>query len=184
MMYTLSYPSLILMSITVLICSISVYTDLKTRKILNKITYPSIILGFLLQPFLYWMSGLNGWTGLLQSLYGFLLGFGFFFIFYLIGKGKNMGAGDVKLMGAVGALLGWEMTINVIVFTAITGLVVALLLFFPLLYTLMRTGNTFTLKEYGKLTMPYGVSIGVGAIVAILFRILLITGALSRPVFL
>ena len=95
-----------------------------------------------------------------------------------------MGAGDVKLMGAVGALLGWEMTINVIIFTAITGLVVAILLFFPLLYTLMRTGNTFTLKEYGKLTMPYGISIGVGAIVAILFRILLITGALSRPVFL
>jgi prepilin peptidase CpaA len=184
MMYQWSYHSIILYLATVIICGISIVTDIKTRKILNVVTYPAIVFGFLAGPTLVILYGGTFWEGLTHSLWGFLLGFGFFFVFYLIGKGKNMGAGDVKLMGAIGALLGWKMTVNAIIITALVGLLVAVLLFFPLFYALIKTGNASTLKGYGKMTMPYGVSIAIGTVLAVLLRILYVTQILEAPIFL
>ncbi|MDD4028770.1 MAG: prepilin peptidase [Caldisericia bacterium] len=184
MMYQLSYHSIILYVITTVVCGISIVTDIKTRKILNIVTYPAILLGFVVGPTLVLFHGGTFWEGFSHSLWGFLLGFGFFFIFYLVGKGKNMGAGDVKLMGAIGALLGWEMAVNAIILTAIVGLVVAIILFFPLFHALIKTQNASTLKGYGKMTMPYGVSIAIGTVLAILLRILYIIHVLEMPLFL
>ena len=184
MMNDLSYYSLVLYFVTFVVCGISIVTDIRIRKILNIVTYPAILLGFVLNPILHYGYSQSVGLGFLHSLLGFLLGFGFFFIFYIFGKGKNMGAGDVKLMGAIGALLGWEMTLNAIIFTAFTGLLVAIFLFFPLLYTMIKSGNVLALKGYGKLTMPYGVSIGIGTILAILFRILYLAGYMQGPLFL
>jgi prepilin peptidase CpaA len=184
MMYQLSYHSTILYLAAVIICGISIVTDIKTRKILNVVTYPGVAFGFLAGPTLVMLHGGSFWEGLTHSLWGFLLGFGFFFVFYLIGKGKNMGAGDVKLMSAIGAILGWQMTINAIILTALVGLVVAVLLFFPLFSALIKTGNASTLKGYGKMTMPYGVSIAIGTVLAVLFRILYVIQFFEVPIFL
>ncbi|MCK5848125.1 MAG: prepilin peptidase [Caldisericia bacterium] len=175
---------LIVFSIVVVVCIVSVITDIKTRKILNAVTLPAFLLGITINPLFFKLSGLNPLNGLLNSLYGLIIGFGFFFVFYIVGKGKNMGAGDVKLMGAIGSLVGWQMTVNSIIFTSFVGLIVAIILFFPLLYTLIFSGNAASLKDYGKMTVPYGVSIGIGTLIAVGFRLLYIAEILEVPLFI
>ena len=155
--------------ITIVICFLCGISDYRTRKIPNVITLPSIILGFILNTVLSFYYGF-GWSGLLSSILGFAIGFGFFLIFYLISHGKGMGAGDVKLFGAIGALLGYKMTIYALFATAITGLVIAVILFFPVFYALLRTANLSVLTSYRNKPVPYGVAIAIGTIlVSILF---------------
>ncbi|GJL55736.1 MAG: type 4 prepilin peptidase 1 [Nitrospirales bacterium] len=72
-------------------------TDVRWGKIPNVITLPLAGLGLAIHV------GANGYQGLLFSLQGFGLGFGLLIIFYALG---GMGAGDVKLFGAVGAIIG------------------------------------------------------------------------------
>jgi len=74
----------------------AIFYDLKWRIIPNNITFFLIIFGFI-----YNLLS-NGTAGLISAFSGFLVGAGFFFIFFLIGA---MGAGDVKLMGGIGAVL-------------------------------------------------------------------------------
>jgi prepilin peptidase CpaA len=45
----------------------------------------------------------KGWSGSLHSLFGAMIGFSIFLIFYLLG---GMGGGDLELMAGFGALLG------------------------------------------------------------------------------
>jgi len=72
-------------------------TDVRWSKIPNSITLPLAGLGLLIH-------GLsNGLNGLVFSLEGLGLGFGLLLVFYILG---GMGAGDVKLFGAVGAVIG------------------------------------------------------------------------------
>jgi len=71
-------------------------SDLKTGRIPNWITVPGAVLGLALQSYH------DGFQGALSSLVGAALGVGIFMVLYLAG---GMGAGDVKLFGAVGALV-------------------------------------------------------------------------------
>ena len=51
------------------------------------------------------------WDGILNGLGGFGLGFGLFFVLWIIG---SAGGGDVKLMGALSVWLGGSLTLKVI----------------------------------------------------------------------
>ena len=51
------------------------------------------------------------WDGIVNGLAGFGLGFGLFFVLWMIG---SAGGGDVKLMGALGVWLGGPLTLKVI----------------------------------------------------------------------
>jgi len=88
------------------------WSDLRTRRIPNWITVPGAALGFALQA---WYGGLHG---ALASLAGAGLGLGIFIALYMAG---GMGAGDVKLFSAVGALVGPQALILVFVFTGLLG---------------------------------------------------------------
>ncbi len=86
--------------------------DAKYRRIPNILTLSTILAGIMYHS---WFSGSQGF---LFSLGGVFLGMALLVIFYAMGK---MGAGDVKLMGAVGGILGPAGVFNAFLFTAIVG---------------------------------------------------------------
>jgi prepilin peptidase CpaA len=76
---------------------IAVIEDLRRLKIPNWVTYPTMLLALIAH------GVAAGVDGLLFSAGGLASGIGLFIIPYLMG---GMGAGDAKLMGAVGAIIG------------------------------------------------------------------------------
>lgn len=82
------------LAIFAVICGV---TDLVKGKVYNVVTYPAIVLGFVLQVILF------GGPGFFSALAGFAIGFFPAFLFFLLAEG---GGGDVKLLGAVGAIAG------------------------------------------------------------------------------
>jgi prepilin peptidase CpaA len=89
-------------TIVVLVASlIATATDVTRFKVHNLLTLPLLAFGLVYHGFV------GGPTELAQSLLGALLGFGVLVGFYLLG---GVGAGDVKLLAAVGAWLGLPLT--------------------------------------------------------------------------
>lgn len=156
--------------VTIIVCWWCGISDYRTRKIPNVVTLPAILLGLLMNTSLSLYQGM-GWSGLFSSLAGFGIGFGFFFFFYWISKGTKMGAGDVKLFGAIGALLGFRLTLYALVLTSLTGLMVAVILFFPVFYLLLRTANLSTLTSFRNKPVPYGVSIAIGTLLVCVLKL-------------
>lgn len=76
---------------------IAVVTDLRSSRIPNWLTFPAM--GFALAGHA-WLGSMHG---VLFSLAGLGTGLGLFFLIYLAG---GIGAGDVKLMAAIGAFVG------------------------------------------------------------------------------
>ncbi len=92
-------------------------TDIWRRKIYNWLTFPAILLA------LTYHALTGGFAGLLHSLLGFLAGLGLMLIPHLLGK---MGAGDVKLMAAVGAALGPAHVFWAVILASLAGGIYAL----------------------------------------------------------
>ena len=108
---------------------IGAYTEIAKGKIYNWLTVPALLLGLALG---YLIGSIPPETiphayrstlTLEASFYGMLVGGGLFFILYCLGA---MGAGDVKMMGAVGALGGLRFTVWAMFFTTLIGGVMAL----------------------------------------------------------
>ena len=77
---------------------IAAVIDMKQHRLPNVLTVSAALLGISFQCWLY------GWNGLMNGVAGFFAGLLLFLPFYAI---RWMGAGDVKLMAAVGTFLGW-----------------------------------------------------------------------------
>ena len=90
--------------------------DVKSRRIPNFITGPAILFGLVLH------FALGGWSQFFYSLAGGLICGLVFLVFYLAG---GMGAGDVKLIMAVGCIAGLSHVAYLLVLTAISGGVLA-----------------------------------------------------------
>ncbi len=96
-----------------LICAIAASLhDLRSRRIPNLLTGPAILFGLLLHLVLGGPSQMG-----LAALSGLIAG-GIFFLFFMAG---GMGAGDVKLMAAVGCLAGSAYIQDVLIATVIFG---------------------------------------------------------------
>ena len=93
----------------------SIY-DVKSRRVPNLLTGPAVLLGLLLH------LSVGGWREMMISAVAGLICGSVFLIFYLAG---GMGAGDVKLITAVGCLCGLHYIAAVLAFTAIAGGVMA-----------------------------------------------------------
>jgi prepilin peptidase CpaA len=161
--------------ILLIILAVAVATDLLYRKIPNALTFSVILFG-IIYHILY--SGLDG---LLFSLGGMLLGLGLLLFFYLPGM---MGAGDVKLMGAVGSILGPTGVLKAFLFTAIVGGIYALIVLayhgqlidfmkrmvLSLKLSLMSHGLTLVPND-GKSSpiLCYGIAIAVGTSLSLVF---------------
>ena len=104
---------------TVLVAAVAVYTDLRWHKIFNALTAPVALLGLVL----FALRG--GWQGLLLGLAGLVMGVAVWFITNLLGR--ILGAGDSKLLAAIGALLGPQFLLHAFIGTALIGGVLAIL---------------------------------------------------------
>src|ERR1051325_4264762 len=90
--------------------SVAAVLDVWSRRIPNWVTFSTLCIGVAINA---WLHGLDGAVG---SLVGAALGIGLLLPFYVM---HALGAGDVKLLGALGALLGPQALISVVVYGAI-----------------------------------------------------------------
>jgi prepilin peptidase CpaA len=93
--------------------------DLRYRKIPNWLALTGLLSGIFLNTYL------QQWIGLRTSLLGIGVALLVYLPFYLL---RAMGGGDVKLMMAVGALVGPAAWVGIFVITSILGGVIAILL--------------------------------------------------------
>jgi prepilin peptidase CpaA len=92
--------------------------DICYRRIPNWLTGGGVLAGVLMNTFLY-----QGWPGLSTSMLGLAAAFCVYLALYSI---RAMGAGDVKMMAAVGAIVGWQNWVGIFLITAILGGVAAM----------------------------------------------------------
>ncbi len=146
--------------------------DVFTRRIPNILTYGGIVIGVV-----FWTI-MQGGRGFLTAMAGMFVGGGVFLLFYMV---RAMGAGDVKLMAAVGSIAGPSKSVETIFACAIAGGLMAVG------YMLYHHRTTGTVANVGKLLhfhvkhgvsthpelnlsnpaairMPYGVAIATGCL--------------------
>src|SRR6266700_502919 len=87
-------------------------TDLRTRRIGNRFILTATAIGLLINV------ATAGWEGARQSGLGWLVGVGFLLVPFVFG---TLGAGDVKLLAAVGAWEGPRFVLLAAVFACVIG---------------------------------------------------------------
>lgn len=158
----------------------SVYTDVRCGKIFNKITFPLMLTGLLLN------TTFGGLAGSLISLEGFAAAIGLALLLTLV-AGPGLGGGDIKLIAAIGALCGPEFVLWTCLFTGLTGSVIFLVPLIRrgiLVYTLRNFAGNLCRKYL--LHMPVDVAEGSRSgkqpfSVAILAGVILAFVKLARP---
>lgn len=116
----------------------------------------------------------NGWPGSVHSLLGMMLGIGLLFVPYLMG---GFGAGDVKALGAIGAVTGPGAVLNVFVYMAFFGGVMAIFHYILnrnlieksrqlwssiKITTISREATDIVPNEKERLRFPYAAAIALG----------------------
>lgn len=86
--------------------------DLRTRRIPNALTFGAAAAGIAFH------AATAGWEGVGAALLGWFVGVAMFFPVFVL---RGMGAGDLKLLGAVGAWVGAWTVLRVGVFSAVAG---------------------------------------------------------------
>ena len=105
--------------IALVLCA-AVY-DVRYRRIPNWLSVTGVLAGLALNAFLD-----RGRPGMFVSaMLGLTIAFAVYFILYAL---RAMGAGDVKLMAAVGAIVGWPDWFGIFIVTAILGGIMAMIL--------------------------------------------------------
>ncbi len=163
-------PSLVLIALMMAITA--AVWDVRQHRIPNWITLPGIVVGMVLR------SVLLGWKGLGSAVTGCLLAGGILFLFYVV---RAMGAGDVKLMAAIGSLVGPSQVIDIVLATAIFGGAIGVVyaLYHGRMWsTIKNVGSilkfhalagvqphpNFNLDNPEVLRVPYGLAIAMGTL--------------------
>lgn len=135
---------------TALALAAAVVTDLRSRRILNAVTLPALLV------VLSCRVAAGGPGGLASALLGLLVCAGPFFLASIPGW---IGMGDVKLLALVGALLGPYAGAAAVFWVALAGGAQAVL---ALAAARVR-------RAEGPRRVPYACAIGAGAVLAVLF---------------
>lgn len=134
--------------------------DLRVRRIPNWLTLGTFTFVLLLSIY---FSELKGFT---NCILGFSVGILLLVIPYLLG---GMGAGDVKLLGAVGAIVGFKDVILIFIYSSAWGVILGLVWIFATpghLKFLITTGQMLPVTDK-KQKVPYGIAIALGTILYI-----------------
>jgi prepilin peptidase CpaA len=152
-------------------------SDLRSRRIPNWLSLSGVVAGIALNTFLFELPGFE------KALAGMATAFGVYFLLYLV---RAMGAGDVKLMAAVGAFVGPGNWLVIFLITALVGGIIALgflawrkrvrktlenvsfiiaeMLHFRAPYV---SREDLSVKSQKAVTLPHGAVIGLGCILFI-----------------
>jgi prepilin peptidase CpaA len=155
---------------------VAAYFDIRWRRIPNWLTLPSFLLAFALSAFLadFPMRGVrHAALGLLAAMIVYLP-------LYLL---RGMGAGDVKLMAAIGALVGWRDWLAIFILSSIVGGILAIALMIGkgrVRRTFANTGHIvwemvhlraphlksaeFDVSNPRAFTLPHGAVIALGSL--------------------
>ncbi|MEP6743446.1 MAG: prepilin peptidase [bacterium] len=154
------------------------YYDVRYRRIPNAFVLAALAAGLAMNAIF------GGLQGVAASLGGCALAFILMFIFHIFGA---MGAGDVKLFAAIGAVTGAQLVVPTFLVVVLTGGLLAV-------FSIIRAGTVVTTLHrvlqifVGMLpgwqmpkfavpadrthTIPYGVAITMGSIISIaIFRV-------------
>jgi prepilin peptidase CpaA len=101
---------------------IATVTDLRSRRIPNWLTVSALLLGFAMNALIAYPSPLEG---IWMSLKGFAFAFALNLLMYML---HMTGAGDVKLLAAIGAMVGCSDFVGIFLLTALIGGVLAIIL--------------------------------------------------------
>jgi len=171
----LSQPA---MMVAVAIALTAVVTDLRTRTVPNALVACGALAGFAVNV---WTLG---GTGAVRSIGGMAAGLAVFLPFFLL---RGMGAGDVKLMGALGACLGALAVLQTALVAAFAGAILAVAAALRggmLARTLANTGRLLgswvrrgprpseemSLDNPRALKIPYALPIAAGALFIVFSR--------------
>ena len=165
-------------SLLIPLAIIIAYYDVRYRRIPNAFVLATLAAGITVNAIF------GGWHGVASSVGGCVLAFVLMFMLHIFGA---MGAGDVKLFAAIGAMTGSQMVIPTFVVVILTGGLLAVV-------SMVRSGMVrttmhrvlqilvgmlpgwqmprFAVPADRKYTIPYGVAITMGSIISIaIFRI-------------
>jgi len=168
----LSTSPLAALVVLAIVLIIAVYVELKENRIPNWLTLSGMALGLLI-------GYLHGTAAFGSSIGGLLIGFGFLFIFYVFG---GIGGGDVKLMGAAGALMGSDLIKSALFYTAILGAFLAIMIVIWRKDFWVRIGQGLRRLAFWRntaeeqpsksdpITVPYGLAIAAGCLLTLLVR--------------
>jgi prepilin peptidase CpaA len=144
-------------------------TDLKWNRIYNLQTYPAMACGLALG------FAAAGADGALTSFLGLVVGLSLLSVFYLLG---GVGAGDVKLLGAIGALKGSSFVLWTMFYTGLAGGTMALIIIIwqgsvrqtlKNLVFFVRHPFRFQREQdhQNRQYLPYGFAISIGCFCAL-----------------
>ena len=136
-----------------LVCGLVVLfgIDLEHQILPNSITLPGIVAGLAFS-----LVGPPGWKA---SLLGAVLGGGSLYAiaagYYAVRKEEGLGMGDVKMLAAIGAFLGWQAVLLTLVLSSLSGALI---------------GVAMIAAQRGsmKYALPFGTFLALGALVAML----------------
>jgi len=144
-------PTILLASRLVFGCALIVLfaIDLEHHLLPNAITLPGIVVGLVFS-----VVTEPGWAA---CLVGALVGGGSLWLiaeaYYRLRHEEGLGMGDVKMLGMIGAFLGWKLVILTLVLSSVAGSV------FSLAILAARKGSL-------KSALPFGTFLAIGALVA------------------
>ena len=141
-----------------------IFIDLEHQLILNKITYPAAVVALILLGIgsIFPKAGIFGnfemypHPSILSGLLAAGICFVFFTIVYYITNQRGLGEGDIKMVALMGLATGFPLGIVALFIGIVVGGIAAVILL------LAR-------KKGRKDVMPYGVFLGIGPIVALLW---------------
>jgi prepilin peptidase CpaA len=147
------------------VLAVAVTTDIRRRKIYNALTLPAMALGLVLN------TVTNGFSGLIFAITGLLLGA---VLFSLPVAFLGRGAGDLKLLAAVGTLGGPVFVLWCALLTGVAGALFAIaVLLRKRRFGVVLAGMALDVAEgqvpvaASGLRLPYAIPIAAGAVAAL-----------------
>ena len=141
--------------------TLGTFVDFEHFIIPDRVSLGGMVAGLVLSPLVPSLhEAATAWGGFKAAVLGGVVGFGSLYLVGVLGKAifkkDAMGMGDIKLLGGIGALLGWQAVLFTIFCSSFAGSLVGL-------------GLVFSGNKKMQSRIPYGPYIALGAVLWLLW---------------